>query len=58
MSSVCKVIRHCMDCPVRGSSRLCDVPADVLRDIDAEKQQVSYPAMKRKRLRVIDLAAL
>lgn len=44
MSSACKVIRHCMDCPVRGSSRLCDVPEDVLREIDAEKQQVSYPA--------------
>lgn len=44
MSCACKVIGHCMDCPVRGSSRLCDVPDEVLREIDAKKQQVSYPA--------------
>jgi CRP/FNR family transcriptional regulator, cyclic AMP receptor protein len=41
--SSCKVIGHCMDCPVRGSSRLCDVPDDVLQDISARKQQASYP---------------
>jgi len=44
MSCACKVIGHCMDCPVRGSSRLCDVPDDVLREISAEKQQASYAA--------------
>ena len=44
MNPTSKTIRQCMDCPVRGSSRLCDVPDDVLREISAEKQQVSYPA--------------
>jgi len=33
-----------MGCPVRGSSRLCDVPDHVLLEINAEKRQVSYPA--------------
>lgn len=37
-------IRACMDCPLRGSSRLCDVPDNVLREIDARKRQVSYHA--------------
>lgn len=44
MSFACKVIGHCMDCSLRGSSRLCDVPDEVLREISAEKRQVSYPA--------------
>lgn len=44
MSSACKTIGPCMDCPVRGSSKLCDVPDDVLREISAEKHQVSYRA--------------
>jgi len=44
MSSACKVIGHCMNCPVRGSTKLCDVPDDVLREISAEKRQVSCAA--------------
>ena len=44
MNSACKVIGHCMNCPIRGSTKLCDVPDDVLREISAEKRQVSYPA--------------
>lgn len=42
MSSA-SVIGQCMDCPVRGSSRLCDVPDHVLHEISTEKRQVSYP---------------
>lgn len=37
-------IRACMACPLRGSSMLCDVPDDVLREIDGGKRQVSYLA--------------
>src|SRR5215469_5548942 len=44
MNSTYKIIGQCMNCPVRGSSTLCDVPDDVLREISAEKRQVSYPA--------------
>jgi len=39
-----KRIGHCLDCAFRGSSTLCDVPDDVLREISAEKRQISYPA--------------
>lgn len=42
MSCVSKAIGDCINCPVRGSSRLCDVPDHVLREISSEKRQLSF----------------